>query len=518
MKVLTNEQIKYLDQQTLARQNISSEALMERAGTTFVHWLCSLYPHIEQPFCIYCGTGNNGGDGLVIGRLLIQKLYRVRFIICHLSNKQSLDFQLNLIKLNRIHDFTLAHLYSEDEPIFPVGNEVVIDAILGSGMNKPLDPFWQSFIHKINQVANPIVAVDIPTGMNSDDYTPYECLNAAHTMAFQVPKKAFFFSENYSRVGEWVLGHIGLDDTCLADLDSSTFTVDKDDLIAWLIHRSLFDHKGTYGHALIIAGSVGKVGAAILAAKSVLKSGAGLSTVLTPGPVVPIIQCALSEVMCLPGNHDSYLTQHFNHNLEGYDALGIGPGLGTESSTAIFLEHILTDYGHKKMVLDADALNIIALHKLHHLIPRGSILTPHPKEFERLFGSTKNSFERHELQKSMAKRYACIIILKGAFTCTAMPDGTAYFNMSGNPGMATAGSGDVLTGMITSLLAQGYSSEYAALIAVFLHGLAGDLAVIDKSLEALVAGDIIEYIGQAFKHMHSYGKTLSGSFYRRWNF
>lgn len=517
MKILTNEKIKNLDQHTILSQSISSEVLMERAGSVFTSWFCSKVPDVNQPICVYCGTGNNGGDGLVIGRLLLQKSYRVKFIICHLSHTQSSDFQVNLKKLDRLHDYSLLHIHSDGSMHLPGEDELVIDAILGSGLNKPLPPFWQELVKQINRYARQTYAVDIPTGLYADIHTPHEAIEADYTMAFQVPKKAFFFRENQNYVGDWILGSIDLDPTYLAQQPCTSFTLDREQIIPNLKKRKPFDHKGTFGHALTIAGSKGKAGAAVLAAKSSLRAGAGLSTVLTAGKVTSVIHSSVNEIMCMSDNDEDIISS-LHQDFTPFDAIGIGPGLGLEELTAAALKRFLSEWKHKSMVLDADALNIISLHHWHHLIPPGAILTPHPKEFERLFGSVAHDFQRHELQIQMAIQYNCIIILKGGFTCIALPDGRNYFNLSGNPGMATAGSGDVLTGVITGFLAQGYSPEDSATTAVFLHGLAGDLAARDLSQEAIIAGDIVDYLGKAFNFLHAQEKTSIGSFYRRWNF
>lgn len=518
MKILTNKQVKSLDEQTILIQGISSEALMERAGTVFTNWFCHHFSDINRPVCIYCGPGNNGGDGLVIGRLLIQKLYRVRFVICHISSSKSADFQINLSKLNRLSDYKIDNCYPDQVPILPKEEELVIDAILGSGLNKPLSSYWLKVISLINTHASTIIAVDMPSGLFADDHTTQLAIQAQHTMAFQIPKLAFFFQENQKYVGNWILGHIGLEESFLATLSCSATTLDLDNLAALIKKRNIFDHKGTYGHALVVAGSFGKAGAAVLAAKGALRAGAGLVTALTAGSVVSIIQQAVSEVMCLNVPSHEEVISSLHQNLSGFDAIGIGPGLGIHDNTAKALEHCLISYHQIPMVLDADALNLIARHRLHGLIPRKSILTPHPKEFERLFGVTLNDFERFELLRVKAQEHECVIVLKGAFSCIALPDGSVHFNMSGNPGMATAGSGDVLTGILTGLLVQGYSAGDAAKLGVFLHGSAGDLAVQEISQEALIASDITQFLGKAYLNLLQYAQTKSGRFYRRWNF
>lgn len=518
MKILTNKQVKTLDEQTILLQDISSEALMERAGTVFTDWFCQLFPNINQPVCIFCGPGNNGGDGLVIGRLLLQRLYRIRFVICHMSDAQSPDFQINLSKLNRLNGFKIDHCFSDQELHLPMEGELVIDAILGSGLNKPLSPFWQKFISLINEHATTIVAVDIPSGLFADEHTDQQAIKATYTMAFQIPKLAFFFRENQVYVGDWILGHIGLEETFLATLPSSNYTLDKDNLAPFMFTRKLFDHKGAFGHALVIAGSFGKAGAAILATKGALRAGAGLVTTLTAGSVVSIIQQSVCEAMCLNVGSNDDVISSLQHDLNVYNAIGVGPGIGMDAKTAQVLKHCLMSYKHIPMVLDADALNLIAFHKLHSIIPQMAILTPHPKEFERLFGAITTDFQRYELAQLKAQEHECIIVLKGAFSCIALPDGSVHFNMSGNPGMATAGSGDVLTGILTGLLAQGYTAVDAAKLGVFLHGLAGDLAAQDLSQEALVASDIVNYLGKAYLNLHQYVQNQPGGLYRRWNF
>jgi len=497
MKILTAEQIRAWDQYTIEHEPISSIDLMERAASKCFEWLednnCLIYP-----FAIFCGKGNNGGDGLAIARMLANKGCNVSVYILEFGHKGTEDFQVNLARLHQITSVTIHFI--QDETHFPElrKDSVIIDALFGSGLTRPLDGITEKLVDHINNIGCKIIAIDIPSGMpvdrSSKDHT---IIKANYTLSFQCYKQAFLVAENSELMGEVIILDIGLSSQYLSSIETKFELVD--DILIDSIYkpRNKFAHKGNFGHALIIAGSYGKIGAAVLASKACLRSGAGLLTCFIPKCGYDIMQTALPEAMVMTDINSSMITK-IDEDVSKYDAIGIGPGLGTASETRTAIKELFTVY-KKPMVIDADALNGSSMEKSLPLLPLGSILTPHPKEFERLFGECKNDFERIDKALVNAKLLNCLIVVKGHHTFIATPGGKGYFNSTGNAGMATAGSGDVLTGMITSLLAQDYSSEQAALLGVYLHGCAGDIAAKQISQEAMIAGDIIDNIGNAFK-------------------
>lgn len=496
MKILSASQIRKLDQATIQNEPISSIDLMERASETFVNWFIKTFPNTDRNIQIFCGIGNNGGDGLAVARLLCQRFYKVQVFCCNISTKTSEDFAKNLARLPKRQALELLEIQKEDSfPKLP-SNGIVIDAIFGSGLNRPVQGYWADLILYLNKTAKTIVAIDIPSGLFADQATTSTHLQADYTFSFELPKLAFFFPQNQHSLGEWTTKSIGLDADFIKKTETSYHYITPKIIKSILKKRHKFDHKGTYGHALLIAGSYGKVGAAVLAAKACLRTGAGLVSIHAPKCAYQILQISFPEAMVSIDEHDFYFSKI--PDLKAYKAIGVGCGLGTENITYTALVELIKK-SSIPLVLDADALNILSQHQeFLKQLPNHSILTPHPKEFERLFGKTANDFDRNQLQREQAKKLQVYIILKGANTCIATPEGDCYFNSTGNPGMGTAGTGDVLTGMITGLKAQGYSSLEASLLGVYLHGLAGDLAVAKTGQEALLASDVIAHIGQAF--------------------
>jgi NAD(P)H-hydrate epimerase len=390
---------------------------------------------------------------------------------------------------------------------FPVicSDDIVIDAIFGSGLKRPADGLAAGVIRQINQIDCTVIAVDIPSGLFGEDNsrnTPDNIIKADITLSFQFPKLSFLFVDNYPFVGEWHLLPIGLHPNAIRDTETPFHFTEEKDIAPLLKRRAKFDHKGMFGHGLLIAGSQSKTGAALLAAKAALRSGIGLITCHVPWGSGSVIQSSLPEAMIQPDKNQTVISQI--ENLLSFSAVGIGPGLGTGEET-INAFHDLLKTCEKPMVMDADAINILGLNKdWISLIRPGTILTPHPKEFERIAGKTADGYSRLLKQISFSIEHKCIIVLKGAYTSISMPDGRVIFNSTGNPGMATAGSGDVLTGIILSLLAQGYSQENASVVAVYIHGLAGDIAAEKSSFESVIASDIIENTGNAFKRIRQW--------------
>jgi ADP-dependent NAD(P)H-hydrate dehydratase / NAD(P)H-hydrate epimerase len=499
MKVLNAEAIRQWDQFTIDNEPIPSFLLMERAATKCVAWLEG--NHFKKNIKIYCGKGNNGGDGLAIARMLFQKNCSVSVYILEFGNIGTTDFQANLQKL---HEYEIDIFFIQNETHFHEfeKNDLIIDCLLGSGLNRPLEGVTKKLVEHINASDCEIIAIDIPTGLSADHSSKGNtAIKAAHTLSFQCYKPAFLVPENSENIGHVHILDIGLHPGYYDQLKTN-YELTGQDLINTIYKpRGIFSHKGNFGHALLVAGSYGKIGAAVLATKACLRSGAGLVTTHLPACGYQILQTAVPEAMVMT-NENKNINTSLDADLSKYNSIGIGPGIGTADETKSLLQKILSDF-KKPIVADADALNIIAAHHLFSLIAPGSILTPHPKEFERLFGTTKNDFERIELAQQKAKELKIVIVLKGHYTFIALPDGPGYFNSTGNVGMATGGTGDALTGILTGLLAQNYQPSHAAILGVYLHGLAGDIAAKQFSQESLIAGDIVTFLSDAFHTVSS---------------
>jgi ADP-dependent NAD(P)H-hydrate dehydratase / NAD(P)H-hydrate epimerase len=498
MKLFSTNQIAEIDKYTIDNEPVSDIDLMERAAMQITKWVMQHFQP-ERKMLFFAGPGNNGGDALASARQLADAGYRSDVVLLDMGkglhgspaiNKQRLEEQgkVHIKLISRAGDFP------ETGP-----GDVIIDGLFGSGLSRPLEGFPAEIVRKINALPNEIVAIDIPSGLmgeNNTDNIDEHIIQADYTLTFQFPKVSFLFSENEKYVGKWEVLPIGLHPEGIKTIPSDFFLIQKDDVKGMIIPRSKFAHKGTFGHALLIAGSYGKMGASVLASRACLRAGAGLLTTHVPHFGYQIIQTAVPEAMVTVDAHDSIFTEF--PPLEQFNAIGAGPGTGMKTNTRKALFDLIVQ-ARVPMVLDADALNILSENTgwFQHL-PENTILTPHPGEFSRLAGETSGSWERIQLQRQMAVSMKIIIVLKGAFTSVAMPDGRLFFNPTGNPGMATAGSGDALTGIILGLLACRMKPEHAAIAGVYLHGLAGDLAAEVKSEHALVAGDIIEFLGKAF--------------------
>lgn len=500
MKILSAPQIRKWDDYTIQHEPIASIDLMERAALRCTEWLVENYPAAAS-FGLFCGKGNNGGDGLAIARMLIERNYPVSIHILEFGHLGTNDFQTNLTRLHHLPAADIHFIQSGDHLHNVPQGRIIIDAILGSGINREVDGISASLIDHINTTGNEIVSIDIPSGLFVDKSSKgIKTIKANHTLSFQCYKMALLVPENSAAIGEIHIIDIGLDKDFYKSLVSKAEILDTEIIHSIYKPRNKFAHKGNFGHSLMIAGSYGKIGAAVLSAKACLRSGVGLLTCHIPKCGYDILQSTVPEAMVLTD-----VNVEFNSKVETdpekYNAIGIGPGIGIDIATKLMLKRLLASC-KKPVVLDADALNIIGEEQeLMQLIPEGSILTPHPKEFERLFGKSVHDFERIEIAIDKASELKSIIILKGHFTIIATPGGSVYFNTTGNAGMATAGSGDVLTGIITGLLAQRYSSVEAAILGVYIHGLAGDIAAESNSEEAMVAGDIIYQLGTAFNKL-----------------
>lgn len=494
IKILSSDQIKAWDAYTIQNEPIASIDLMERACLAFVTWFVERYD-ASNKIGIVCGTGNNGGDGLGIARLLNDWNYPVKVWIVRGSVSESIDFLVNLKKLAT--KISISEITTDADCKLFADRTILIDAIFGSGLNRPLEGVYEKVVDCLNRSPKVKIAVDVPSGLRIDQHSSGAILKANHAVTFQVPKLAFLQPENYEFVGEWHVLDIGLHKKYVREVDSDKSLITLKSVKKILKPRSKFDHKGKFGHALLIAGSTGKIGACILAARSALRSGLGLLTVHVPQSGYTIIQTAVPEAMATIDQSPDFFSGREIENF--YTTVGIGPGLGQAPETVNALEYLLTTF-KKPIVLDADALNILSANpKLLNLIPKGSILTPHPGEFERLVGKWSDDFDKLEKLTDLAVRIQSVVVLKGAYTVIATPDKKLIFNSTGNPGMATGGSGDVLTGILTGLLAQSYSPTNASIIGVYLHGLAGDLAAREKGQNSLTAGDIIDFLSAAFR-------------------
>lgn len=507
MELFTAGQIRHWDQFTIEQEPVSSLDLMERAATRCVEWIVQRKLH-KKGFLIFCGKGNNGGDGLAIARLLVQRGTSVEVHILEFGKKGSPDFQANLL---RLHELPVdIHFLQSTEQFHDIPKEkIVIDALFGSGLNKPLDGLSAQLAEHINQSGAPVISIDVPSGLFTDQSSVgYPVVRASYTLTFQVPKLAFLFQENAPFIGAVHILDIGLDPRFLQKEIPFAHMVDHDLVSCIYAPRNRFAHKGSFGHALIIGGSYGKIGAVLLATRACLHTGAGLTTAYIPACGYDVLQVGAPEAMVMTDEHPSVITS-LPPSLENYTTIGVGPGLGTEEKTQKAITQILAS-APKSLVVDADGLNCLAMNpSLLSRLPMHSILTPHPKEFERLFGACSNDFERMEKARSKAKELQVVIVLKSHHTLIVTPSGQLYFNSTGNAGLAKGGSGDVLTGIITALVVQGYQPLHAALLGVYIHGAAADQAAKEVAQEAMIASDIINYIGTVFLQLsRSVGQSL----------
>ena len=500
MKIFTTEQIRAWDAYTIEKEPIASVELMNRAAQVFTDWLVRFYPDSERPVCILAGTGNNGGDGIAVARLLHQKFYSVKVLVCAFSGKRSADFDVQITVLPPHQAVDMETLTSPESLPEIKSDTLIIDALFGSGLSRPLEGPWAKLIDWINQLPNEKIAIDLPSGLFADRHSSGPVVEATRTFSFQTPKLAFFFPENAGRVGDWAFGDIGLHPQYLRETETPFHLLGREEARALVKPRQRFSHKGSFGHALLINGSLGKMGAAVLAAEACLRSGVGLLSLHTPVCGYGILQTRVPEAMCYLDDSQNCWSEL--PDLKPFSAIGAGCGIGIGPKTAQALKRLIQT-AKVPLVLDADALNLLAQHPAwFSFLPAGTILSPHPKEFERLFGPSANDFERLALLRKKAQEHRLTIILKGANSAIASPDGSCWFNSTGNPGMATGGSGDVLTGILTGLLAQGYAPEVACRLGVYLHGLAGDLAAAEKSQEGMTAGDLVFFWGKAWLEVY----------------
>jgi len=490
MKLLTAQQIHEWDAYTIANEPVSSIDLMERAADACTDYI--LQNFYGRPFKIFCGKGNNGGDGLAVARQLINKGNYVSTYIIEFGAVGTEDFQTNL---QRLHEITTDIRFIQSEEFFPQINkdDVVIDALYGSGLNRPLIDLSAALVKFINQSSSNIIAIDVPSGMFIDKSSKGNPVIKAHTtLTFQCFKLCFLVAENAEYIGSLKVLDIGLHLQFLETISSSLEILEETDVKKIYIPRKPFSHKGTYGHAVIIAGNKGKLGAAVLATNACIRAGAGLTTANIPSEYFNVMHTHLPEAMC-QSREDGF-------DFEKINAVGIGPGLGTRPDITEMLQKVLHQF-KKPVVIDADALNIISQNKyLLNEVKDDSVLTPHPKEFARVFGETKNDFDTIHMALEVSSRSHFIIALKGRYTLI-VKKGKGWFNTTGNAGLAKGGSGDILTGIITALIAQKYEPLDAALLGIYLHGIAADYALEHQSMESMTATDVIESLGAAFNRL-----------------
>ena len=491
------DQIQNLDLYTIKNDPITSVGLMERASVIFSNWFEKRFPDREINIYIFCGTGNNGGDGLAVSRLLSNKKYKLKTFLFGRPEKCSKDCEINLKRLyDQNQNIIFIDPDSEFLPPLEIGS-IVIDALLGSGLDRSLKGGLEDLIIHINEHDVKRISIDIPSGLFVDRSTEGTSFQADYVLSFEFPKLAFLMPDNETRLTSWDFKSIALLLPENIASQISNFWITTLAVKNLLKKTAKFSHKGTHGTAFLIVGQIGFSGAAVLASSACLKAGCGLLIAHLPKACMNIVQQSIPEAICQLNSGKKFLTSSVEIPPKT-KVVGIGPGIGTKEETAEVV-HQLLSLCDLPMVIDADALNIIAANNLFHLIPKESILSPHPGEFRRLFGHSKNDFEELEVQRKKSIELNVYIVFKGAYSRISTPEGKVYFNSSGNPGMAKAGSGDVLTGILTGLLARGYSSFEAAIIGVHLHGVAADIALDQESEESLLAVDIIKNMGRAYQ-------------------
>ncbi len=500
MKLFSKEQIYEGDKVTVERQNITSTDLMERAGEQIFNWIHLRLQGAQVPIHIFCGIGNNGGDGLVLARYLILEGYNVKTYIINCSDKRSKDFLVNYDRIKNITKKwpTLLGCMEDFPEINP--NDIIVDAIFGIGLNRPVNVWVKAlFVHFRNSKAFTL-SIDIPSGLSTNSVPKDEngVVWAGFTLSFVTPKLVFFLPETAKFTEQWDVLDIGLDPDFLLKTETDASLIGKPNVLPLYKPRNKFSHKGLFGHSLIIGGSYGKIGAVILASKAALSAGAGLVTAYVPKCGYLPLQTAFPEAMVLTDTDEEKIT---NISFEiTPTVIGFGVGIGIDSKTSTAFEAFLKQ-NKIPLVIDADGINMLAKKTdLLKLLPNETVLTPHPKELERLIGPWKDDFDKLEKAKKFSKKHNLILVIKGANTITVF-ESKLYINTTGNPGMATAGSGDVLTGIITGLISQGYKPLEATLFGVYLHGKSGDIALEDYGYHSLLATHIIAYLGEAFKDL-----------------
>ncbi len=500
MKICPTSGIKQLDAYTIEHEPIASIDLMERAAQALTEVITERWSGHDTPFVVFAGPGNNGGDALAVARLMTERGYRPEVYLFNPKGNLSEDCQTNRDRLMEVEGVGFHEVTTQFAPPELTSAHVVIDGLFGSGLNKPLGGGFAAVVKYINASPSQVVSIDIPSGLFGEDNTynvQAHIIHADLTLSLQLPKLSFLFAENEPYVGKWQLLDIGLSPEAIELADTEYALTEDEDMLQMLKPRGRFAHKGNFGRALLIAGSQGMAGASILAAKACLRSGVGLLTVHVPFCNNTIVQTAVPEAMTELDYSEICFSEFAD--TDDYQAVALGPGLGRRPETEeAVLQQI--ESSQTPMVIDADALNILGEHREYlNRLPQGSILTPHPKELDRLVGTCRNSYERLDKARQLARTVGVYIVLKGAYSAVITSDGKCWFNSTGNPGMATGGSGDVLTGILLALLAQGYDTTIATRLGVYIHGLAGDLACKHKSMTGMIAGDLVQMLPAAWR-------------------
>lgn len=507
MKIFTGSQLKELDAYTIKNEPIESINLMERAAIGICEAITQRFGR-EHRFIVFAGPGNNGGDALAVARLLAQKGRTVEAYIFNIESKISADCETNKNRLKKIKSIKFTEITQQFDPPKLTARDIIIDGLFGTGLNKPLSGGFANLVKYINASPAYVISIDVPSGLMCEDNSfniQSNIVKAQLTLTIGLPKLAFFFDDMAQFVGEIKNIDIKLSKEYI-DITKSSYSTDETAEIASMLKtRNQFGHKGTFGNGLLIAGCYGMAGASVLAARACLRSGIGKLTVHTPRCNNNILQQTIPEAVLSHDSNDCFFTQP--ERTEPYEAVAIGPGLGTFHDTDLaFIEQVR--HVSSPLIIDADGINILARHKgWIAQIPAKSILTPHPGEFHRLTDTKTDSYTSLSNARQMAMHYQLYIVLKGHYTFINTPEGHTFINTTGNAGMATAGSGDVLTGILLSLLAQGYNPEQACRLGVFLHGLAGDIAAAKLCQESLMASDIINNIPYAFREIYNIRKS-----------
>lgn len=496
MKIFNAKQIYEADKFTIDKQGITSEQLMERAAIRIFNWMHSRMQGARSKIHLFCGIGNNGGDGLALARHLLDHDYNIEVFVVNFSEHRSKDF---LINLDRLKEKGIWPNFINEQSEFPsLGkDDIIVDAIFGIGLNRVPDKWLIRLIQYLNNSNAFVLSIDIPSGLFMDAGLPNadSVIKANYVLTFQVPKLVFFLPETGKYIGHWEVLDIGLDLDFLVGLKTEYELIGKGEVLSMYMPREKFSHKGSYGHSLIIGGSYGKVGAVVLAAKGSILAGSGLVTAYVPKCGYGPLQTALPEAMVITDNNEGEISKIDFDIMPS--VIGIGVGMGTTGTTSKAFSNFLKS-NKLPLVIDADALNILSKNKgLLKKMPPQTVLTPHPKELERIIGKWTDDFDKLKKAKQFSEKYDCILVIKGANTITVYKD-MGYVNTTGNPGMATGGSGDVLTGVIAGLIAQGHSPLNAAIFGVYLHGKAADIAVENCGFQALIASGILDNIGKAY--------------------
>lgn len=499
MFILNKDQLTFADEYTIQNEPIESIQLMERAARACVLKIMK-YIDDSKNIYVFCGKGNNGGDGLAIARMLTERGYQCQAFVINYKTSFSNDCQTNYEKLKAHKPDCLIDINSEEQlkTLHFDSNVVIVDALLGTGTNKSLSGLLADTVNIINSTSCQVISIDCPSGIYIDKSNDKDDLvvHSSLTLTFQYPKLSFLMAQNRFYVPQFEVLDIGLHHDLEKIIKPNLFFITKRTVKQLLSPRPKFAHKGNFGHALILAGSNTMRGAAAISAKACLRSGAGLLTVHSTEKVIDSLMNQLPEAMCSTDVNKEFISEL--PELTKYDVIAMGPGIGLHNETQTVLKKLL-NYNNASLVLDADALNILSENKTWlAFLPVETVLTPHPKEFDRLTQSHDNDFDRLRTAQQFALNNKCILLLKGAYTVICMPDGSSYFNSSGNSGLAKGGSGDTLTGLITGLIARGYTPAKAALIGVFVHGYAANQCLKKSSKESLLASDVIDKLGKAF--------------------